>query len=118
VGDYEKLIAKGGRVVIAFLPGAGPGVLPSGEAIEEQWHIRLRYRKASTQDERKTGAISRESALYFEPSSEWRVLEEHQGDATIVERDLGGGTLVLVGNSFPLSNQGFSDSSDAALIAD
>jgi hypothetical protein len=43
-------------------------------------------------------------------------LEEHEGNAAIVERNLGGGTLVLVGDSFPLSNQGLSDSSDAALI--
>ena len=118
VGDYEKLIAKGGRVVIAFLPAVPQGVPPDAGAIEEQWHIRLRYRKASTQDERNTGAIPRESALYFEPSSEWQVLEEQQGDAVIVERDFVGGTLVLVADSFPLSNQGLSDSSDAALITE
>jgi hypothetical protein len=115
--DYEKLIAKGGRVVIAFLPATAPKMAPNAGAIEERWHVRLRYRQASNAEEENTGAIPRESALYFEPGSEWRVLEERQGGAAIVERDLAGGTLVLVGDSFPLSNQGLLNSSDAGLIA-
>ena len=117
VKDYENLVSKGGRIVIAFLPSVAPKVPPNAGAMEEQWHIRLHYRKASSEEEGNTGAIPRESALYFEPGPEWRVLEEHQGNAAIVERNLGGGTLVLVGDSFPLSNQGLLDSSDAALIA-
>ncbi len=115
--DYEKLVPKGGRIVIAFLPSVAPKLPPEAGAIEEKWHMRLRYRKAATQEEANTGAMPRESALYFEPGPEWRVLEERQGNAAIVERSLVGGTLVLVGDSFPLSNQGLLDSSDAALIA-
>jgi hypothetical protein len=114
--DYEKLVPKGGRIVIAFLPAVAPKTESNAGALEEQWHVRFHYRKASTQEERNTGAMPRESALYFEPDQEWRVLEERQGNAAIVERKLGGGTLVLAGDSFPLSNQGLSDSSDAALI--
>ena len=114
--DYEKLVPKGGRIVIAFLPSGPPRVPPNAGAIEGQWHIRLRYRKAPAKEEENTGAMPRESALYFEPGPEWRVLEEIQGNAAIVERNLGGGTLVLVGDSFPLSNQGLLDSSDGALI--
>jgi hypothetical protein len=116
VDEYEKLVPKGGRIVIAFLPSAAPKAPPNAGAIEDRWHIRLRYRKASSEEEGNTGAMPRESALYFEPGPEWRVLEEYQGNAAIVERDLRRGTLILVGDSFPLSNQGLSDSSDAALI--
>jgi hypothetical protein len=115
--DYEQLVPKGGRIVIAFLPAVPPKVQSNAGAIEEQWHIRLRYRKASGEQQGNTGAMPRESALYFEPDPEWRVLEERQGNAAIVERNLAGGTLVLVGDSFSLSNQGLSDSGDAALIA-
>jgi hypothetical protein len=115
-GEYEKLVPKGGRIVIAFLPSVAPKVPADAGAIEERWHVRLRYRKASPEEQGNTGAMPRESALYFEPGREWRVLEEHEGNAAIVERNLGGGTLVLVGDSFPLSNQGLSGSSDAALI--
>jgi hypothetical protein len=115
VDEYEKLLAKGGRVVIAFLPAAASTEVPNS-AIEDQWGIRVRYRKVPSEEVTNTGEIPRESALYFEPGPEWRVLEQHQGGAAIVERKLAEGTLVLVGDSFPLSNQGLSDSSDAVLI--
>ena len=117
VDDYENLVMKGGRIVIAFLPAHAPQVPPTIGAIEDQWHIRLRYRKGSSEDEGNAAAIPRESAMYFEPGPEWRVVEERQGEAAIVERDFGGGTLVLVSDSFPLSNQGLLDDSEAALIA-
>jgi len=115
--EYEKLVPKGGRIVIAFLPSLAPKASTDSGAIEERWHIRLRYRKASPKEKRDTGAMPRETALYFEPGPEWRVLEARQGSPAVVERNLAGGTLVLVGDSFPLSNQGLLDSSDAALIA-
>jgi hypothetical protein len=115
-GEYEHLVPKGGRIVIAFVPSVAPKVPPNAGAIEEHWHIRLRYQTPSSEEQGNTGAMPRESALYFEPGPEWRVLEEDQGNARIVERNLAGGTLVLVGDSFPLSNQGLLDSSDAALI--
>jgi hypothetical protein len=55
--------------------------------------------------------------LYFEPGPEWRVLEKRDGNAAIVERDVAGGTLVLVSDSFLLSNQGLLDDREAALIS-
>ncbi len=114
--DYEKPIMHGGRIVIAFLPAHAPQAPPNAGAIEDQWHIRLRYRKESAGDARNSAAIPRESAMYFEPGPEWRVLEKRQGAAAIVERDFSGGTLVLLSDSFPLSNQGLLDNSEAALI--
>ena len=115
--DYEKLLKNGGRIVIAFLPANAPDMPPNTAALEEQWHIRPRYRKPPEPGPREAGAIPRESALYFEPGKEWRVLREREGNAAIVERDVAGGTLVLVADSFPLSNQGLSEEIDGALIA-
>jgi hypothetical protein len=115
--DYEALLKRGGRIVIAFLPTNAPETTPLTQALEEHWHIRPRYRKSTEQAKRDAGAIPRESALYFEPGKEWRVLREREGNPTIVERDVSGGTLVLVGDSFPLSNQGLSEETDGALIA-
>jgi hypothetical protein len=115
--DYETLLKNGGRIVIAFLPARAPEMPPNTAALQEQWHIRPRYRKVSGRAQRDSGTIPREAALYFEPGKEWRVLQSRRGDAAIVERDLTGGTLVLIGDSFPLSNQGLSEASDGALIA-
>jgi hypothetical protein len=113
--EYETLLKNGGRIAIAFLPARAPEMPPNTAALQEQWHIRPRYRKVSGRAD--SGTIPREAALYFEPDKEWRVLQARQGDAAIVERKLAGGTLVLIGDSFPLSNQGLSEASDGALIA-
>jgi len=115
--EYEKLLGRGGRIVIAFLPADAPTVPPASGEFEEKWHIRPRYRNSSGGDDRNSGLMPRESALYFEPGPEWRVVELRQGAPAIVERDLAKGTLVLVADSYPLSNQGLSDASDGALIA-
>jgi hypothetical protein len=130
--DYEKLLKNGGRIVIAFLPARAPQNLqeasaphagqpdpgtPDAQAMERQWHIRLLYRKLSGQEDRDSGALPRESALYFDPGPEWRVLQRPYGDPSVVERDLAGGTLVLVQNGYRLSNQGLAELRDADLIA-
>ncbi len=114
--QYERLLNSGGRVVIAFLPARPSGTPPAADALREQWHIRFRYREAPEQAKADAGAMPRESALYFEPGPEWRVLAESEGRATVVERNLKGGTVVLVGDSFPLSNQGLSETGDGALV--
>ncbi len=115
--EYETLLRTGGRIVIAFVPANAPPTPPNTTALEGQWHIRPLYRKPPEPGKKDAGAIPRESALSFEPGKEWRVLREREGQAVIVERDLAGGTLVLVADSFPLSNQGLLEASDAKLIA-
>jgi hypothetical protein len=120
VTDYEKLLANGGRLVIAFLPVRMPSTAPSSSPVlKDRWHIGLRYRKRGevTQPKEVGETLPRQSALYFEPGAEWRVLETAFGDPAAVERALGGGTIVLVADSFPLSNEGLRESRNAELIA-
>lgn len=114
--EYEKLLQNGGRIVIAFVPTFPPRGPPKTAALEEEWHIRPEYQKASGQ-ESDSGIIPRKSALYFSPGPEWRVLGLTDGAATVVERDLARGTLVLVADSYPLSNQGLSESRNGTMIA-
>ncbi len=113
----EKLLAGGGRLVIAFVPTPGRASAPGEEqAMGDRWHLSTRYQEVPA-GERNSGLIPRESALNFVAGPEWRVLESRGGDATTVERELAGGTLVLVADSFPLSNQGLSETPEAARIA-
>jgi hypothetical protein len=59
------------------------------------------------------GAIPRQTALYFDPSPQWATLS--QRDA--VERDFGKGSVVLVADSYFLSNEGLREARDTDLIA-
>lgn len=115
--EYEALLKNGGRVVIAFLSTRAPQTAPNTDAIQKQWDIRPRYRKLSPQAQPDSSAIPRETALYFDPGPEWKVLWNPNGNPAVVQRDLAGGTLILIADAFPLSNQGLAESSNGALIA-
>jgi hypothetical protein len=116
---YERLLQKGGRLVIAFLPARGRRESPksaTGEnLLSDKWNIRLDYRKTPGQD-RFSEAIPRRSELYFQPGPPWNILTQRDGAATTVERTLAGGTVVLLADSYPLSNEGLRESRDAASI--
>ncbi len=119
LADFEKLLAKGGRVVVAFLPTYGPESLsasdaPSSQAMNERWGIRARYVWREKAD--RDGSIPRDSALYFSVGKEWTTLESSEEGPTMVQRDLAGGTLILVADSFPLSNQGLVEVPDVGTI--
>jgi hypothetical protein len=87
--EYGDLTGKGIRLVIAFLP------IPDGMDRKAFWGISFKN-----------------NLLHAGP--EWKLLDK---DANAVERTFGkGGAIVLVGNSYPLSNEGLREARDAALI--
>jgi hypothetical protein len=106
---YEKLVAQGGRLVIAFLPVREPGSTPIERAVEEKWTIRLRYRHQESDTDSST--IPRESSLYFDAGRAWRT---HDG---FVERNFGAGTIVLAADTFALSNEGLREARNAELVS-
>lgn len=108
--DYEKMAAGGGRLVIAFLP-VRPRFEHGGKRpITERWHLQFRYRPGIDPND---PSIPRETALYFEAAPEWRAINAHNA----IERDFGHGSISLVADSFPLSNEGLRDARDAAFLA-
>ena len=116
---YERLLQKGGRLVIAFLPGRTPREPPktaSVDLLNAKWNVRLAYHKVPGQDSSEE-AIPRRSELYFRPGPPGSILTQRDGAATTVERALAGGTVVLMADSYPLSNEGLRESRDAVLIA-
>jgi hypothetical protein len=111
--EYEKLVAAGGRMVIAFLPVHPARTIPEKREVEERWNLKLHYRGDRFESSDERSGIPRESALYFEAGPEWRPIPEH----TAVERTFGKGSVVLVADTFPLSNEGLRDAHDAKLVA-
>lgn len=109
LSEYEKLVARGGRLVIGFLPVREPGSMPMERAVEEKWGIRLRYRHQDRGDENRN--IPRETALYFDSGRNWRTRDG------FAERSFGAGTIVLAADTFALSNEGLRDARNAQLIA-
>jgi len=104
--EYEKLVERGGRLVIAFLPVRRTTMSLEKLPVEERWNLRLRYRRTDA-----SSVPRHETGLYFETGPPWRI------EGRIAERSFGTGTIVLVTDCFPLSNQGLRDARDVGLIA-
>jgi len=105
--QYEELTGKGARLVIAFLPVSEPWKDPEARPVESRWHIRFTYKDLHVGH----GEIPRESALELKPGAEWKQLAEGA-----FERKLGNGSVALVSDSYPLSNEGLREERNAALI--
>ena len=113
--EYENLVAKGGRLVLGFLP-VNQSKSVSYDLLADRWKLRFRYRP----QEAPTGqasAIPRDSALYFQPVEGWTVLRQDAGSPIVIERQFGAGIIVMVAQTYPLSNEGLREDRDAAQIA-
>ena len=110
--EYERLVRQGGRLVIAFVPVRVPQNAGEQNAVEARWHLKFSYARPSGEDDR-SAAIPRDSALRFEAGPEWRRL----GGREAIERGFGAGSIVLIADSYPLSNQGLRDARDAQFIS-
>jgi hypothetical protein len=118
--EYDKLVHDGGRLVIAFLPVHTPPTLPKTHPVEWHWHIELRYRPGD--DDYTTNGIPHTTTLYFVPGPGWRPLASFRGargrsSYEAVEKSFGNGTIVLVADTYPLSNEGLREARDPALIS-
>jgi hypothetical protein len=125
--EYVKLVHDGGRLVIGFLPVRGPGAPRESHkempALAALWRIELAYRTSKSGDSRSSG-LPHKTALYFKsnlPDSEakWRTLASDPSDQRpeAIEKAFGKGTIVLVADTYPLSNEGLREARDAGLIA-
>ena len=108
--EYEALVRKGGRLVIAFLPARSPTKISEKHDVKERWDIELKYARTA---ENTSEAMPKETSLYFEAGPEWKQLPGHNA----VSRTFDAGDIVLVADTFPLSNEGLRDARDAGFIA-
>jgi hypothetical protein len=105
--EYEELVSKGARLVIAFLPVSKPWGDHGVHAPALLWSIKFKYKDLGL----PPGEILKETSLQIEGGPEWTKL----GDNTL-ERKFGAGTVVLTADSYPLSNEGLREDRDSELI--
>ena len=123
--ELETLASSGARVVIAmrpvrrFVETKAPQKLPFPDPlkpapveqppIQKRWGIQLDYiTQSSQQAEEENHAEPKVTALFFR--SEGKILHE-------VERRFGSGTILLVANAFPFSNEALADDRDAQFLS-
>ena len=114
LAEYEALARSGARLVLGFLDVRKPYTTPNKRPVEARWNVKLSYRTPKDFDPSTRRGIPRDTALFFEPGPEWQQLDSN---ATTIERAFGSGAIVLVAETFPLSNEGLLAQRDANLIA-
>jgi hypothetical protein len=107
--EYEHLTRKGARLVFAFLPADKYWIQEEEHPVEARWHIHFTYKKMHAE----VGDIPHESGLRLVGGKEWTTLDEA---SNALERPLGAGSMVLLANSYPLSNEGLREARDPSLI--
>lgn len=136
---YDELVKQGGRLVVGFTP-MWPittedlneiNKAKSGKKLEQtrklitpatsthtEWGVRFsRTQQVRTKDEDPPDGLPKKTALTMEPTTpEWRVIRQQDGHPVLMERPWGKGTLVLLTESYLLSNEALRTSRDTALL--
>ncbi len=107
--EYERLTRNGARLVFAFLPAQRSFVDTADTPVEMRWHIHFGYRKMHAD----VGEIPHESGLRLTGGADWKTLD---AASNALERPLGAGSVALIADSYPLSNEGLREARDPALI--
>lgn len=113
--EYENLVAKGGRLILGFVPVYAPKKKMDYPLLKDRWGVVFKY--SDDDDDVDTSSIPQESDLHFEFGKEWTVTETEGDDPILIERHFGAGTIALLSQSYGLSNEGLRESRDAAFIS-
>jgi len=116
---FEAVVQRGARLILTLQPVRNtPESKPEGSTLEARWGVRLAYPPRGKSKNDEDGDLPRETLFYFDHlDKSWQTLQTTAGQATVVARGLGNGSLVLVANGFLLSNEALLTRRDSALLA-
>lgn len=115
-GRVEQLASEGNRVIIALQPRRSlfqqAGAHLRTVQLMKRGILLQRTSKDETADNNKT-----RWPIYFTASKKWTVLYKAQNRPVLVERPIGKGSLVLLADSYPLSNRAMVKDLDPSLLS-
>jgi hypothetical protein len=135
--QYESMASSGSRLIFGFAP-ALPALDANFEIFDRQgkqakqepkkpfvrpiiarWGVQFHLRKAGAAERARMSSQPRESALYFEPDASWQVIgRNREGKPAHIEKPIGNGAIVLVADTFAISNEGLKENpKNAALLS-
>jgi hypothetical protein len=126
--SLETFVSSGGRLVISLVTqykkrGTPPTAQPEEKLIEagQRWGFEVKHARLPKEDERYQHATARRrendpslpaelvwhNAIYFDdPGPEWKSVYVISNDLPVlIERDFGGGQIILCSDPYPFSNE-------------
>jgi hypothetical protein len=122
---FEAVLNHGARLIVAFQP-VTESIERRGRqsTLEERWGLRLTNRTPRKPDPgdpdsgEEGGELPRTTILYFDHlDKSWQTLQTTDGQAAVITRKLGNGSIVLVANGYLLSNEALMASRNSELLA-
>jgi len=117
--DMEELADKDNRVIIGLLPHRARFIQAEKDQLEDaltRWNIRLAFvRQIGLRDE-EDDKLTPDWPMYFAQSKGWEALREENGKPVVIERATGKGTIVLMANSFLLTNAAMVEDRQTAFL--
>jgi hypothetical protein len=105
--DMEGLADNGNRVIIGLLPRRTRFIQPANNQLEDalkRWNIRLDFVRQTDFRDAEDENLTPGWPMYFSRAKGWDTLREENGKPVVIERAWGKGTIVLMTNSFLLTN--------------
>jgi hypothetical protein len=111
LADYERLVGDGGRLVIGFLPVRSIQGVPWGRHWLTSWNIELTLGALDS-----WGALrDLRSCVRLSSRGSWMPIIPHGALAEAAEKSFGKGTIVLMTDTFSLSNAAMREASQASI---
>ena len=126
VDEVEGLARRGNRVIIGLLPHRNRFIQPRPSRPDEfqpfeplkRWDVRLDFfRKFDFRDE-KEQPLTRGWPMYFAEAKGWDTLRKEKDKPVVIQRPMGKGSIVLMANSYLLSNSALVDDRQITFLSD
>jgi hypothetical protein len=119
--DMEELAGRGNRVIIGLLPHRNRFIKPDQDQQElalKRWFVALEFFSQTDLRDDEEDDLVAGWPMYFSQSSGWTAIRKENGKTVVVQRAQGKGTLVLMANSYLLSNAAMVDDRQTMFLAD
>jgi len=110
--QLEEIAARGVRLVLAMAPvkpkPASERSVVNGTALDRRWGITFEYAGGAPSQDDRSRLLPKKTAL---------VMKSGGQPSAVIEKKFGAGSVVLVGNAYPFSNEALATERDSALLA-
>ena len=118
--DMEELAGRGNRMIIGLQPHRNRFLQGSNTQVADalkRWNVQLAFVLPTDVRDEEEDRLMAGWPMYFAQSKGWTITRTENGRAVVIERAEGKGSLVLLANSYLLTNAAMVDDRQTSFLA-